>query len=271
MAIQDVRPEVWVGKINEFIKKQFASDTICTTEYEGQVNAGNETVHIPYLGDVEVETYDPVNGITPTDIDGGIIDLTLDQDDAYAKFIDSKLNFFKGDLAIVEDISAKVAESVKKRVDRYVFTTCSTSDASTTLANKTLTNPEDAYNFLVDIATLLDEVEASEMRFAVVPNFVIQLLRKDARYNTYRDILEGGKIMNVAGLDLIPSVNLVTDVNGTQVVAGVYKSIAKVAVAISATTFPHATRDGYVVRGRFIYGAKLLNSKAIATCKVKLA
>lgn len=268
MALTDIIGKVWVAEFNSRMKEKLASGNIVTTEYEGVINGRGDTVRIPYINNVEIKSY--TGTIVTDDLGGGTIDLVIDQHDYFSVFVDSVTERLTSDqMDLVGSLMDKATRKAKNKIDKYVFASSTSANVDNVLAERVLANASDAYNLLVDLGVVLDESDMPEdERYVIVPSWVHGLIQKDNRFAEYREITNYGKVLNIGGLDVFKSNNLPTDVDGVQVVAGVYKNIAEVAIALDIEAIKHPDKFGTNVRGEFIYGAKLLEDKSIATCKV---
>src|SRR5690606_27749236 len=84
----------------------------------------------------------------------------------------------------VAEITSRAGYKLKDVADRYVAALMATGVASANvIAKQTITDPEAAYNTLVDLGTLLDESDVpTEQRFAVITPAFHGLLLKDPRF-----------------------------------------------------------------------------------------
>ena len=135
---------------------------------------------------------------------------------------------------------------------------------------KTITTPEDAYNYIVDLGTNLDNNKVPVVgRFVIAKPEFVNLLAKDKRVLDNTIILPSGVVqgMEVNGMQIIKSANCPAN----QVIAlhnsavGCGKQIDEVEAMRLQTAF----KDG--VRGLVQYGVKTLQGEGIAVLNYSLS
>jgi hypothetical protein len=139
------------------------------------------------------------------------------------------------------------------------------------LATPKVPTKDDAYEYLVDLGTLLDEGNTPIAgRFCIVPAWFHGLLLKDDRFvrsgtATGDARLRNGEVGEAAGFMIFKS-NNVPNTTGTK-----YKIIAGHSIATSyaeqivdVQTFKPEKRFGDAVKGLHVYGAKVLRAQNLA-------
>ena len=130
---------------------------------------------------------------------------------------------------------------------------------------------DDAYEYLVDLGTLLDEGNTPiSGRFVVVPAWFHGLLLKDERFVRTGTLagderLRNGEVGEAAGFMILKS-NNVPNTTGTK-----YKIIAGHSIATSyaeqvldVQTYKPERRFGDAVKGLHVYGAKVVRAASLA-------
>lgn len=139
-----------------------------------------------------------------------------------------------------------------------------------TSTKKSITTPEDAYNYIVDLGTKLDNNKVPTVgRFVISSPEFVNLLAKDKRVIDNTVVLPTGVVqgMEVNGMQVIKTVNCPAN----QVIAlhssaiGYGKQIDKV----EAMRLQNSFADG--VRGLVQYGVKTLQGEGIAVLNYSIA
>ena len=274
MAINaSVKPEVWKGLGQKFLISNPSYSKISTTKYEGDVQKVGSVVHVPVIGKITLQDYNPATGISASDVDANTVDVTITKDMAFNKFVDSRDIRYSGELNYEEEIIKSAMESLDDEIDVYLFATGSVADAGNVVADKTVLTPADVHNTLINLRTKLNKAKADKNnRFAILDSDTYGLLLQDSRYFSVEKVREDGEIYRSCGFELIESNALITDATyGTTIVAGVKGVYAKVAVIDDMkVNYNLEDKFGVKVSGRVLFGTQLLDNKAIATCRVKI-
>ena len=169
-----------------------------------------------------------------------------------------------GDL--LAPLANKMAYQVKKDIDTAVLAEAvngAKGKIGTKSSAKTISNAEGAYDYIVDLGTLLDKEDVPDMgRFVVASPDFVNLLAKDKRVIDNAEVLPNGVVqgMQVNGMQVIKSNN---------VPAGACIALHNEAVGygkqideVEAMRLETAFADG--VRGLVSYGVKTLRPEGIA-------
>ena len=130
---------------------------------------------------------------------------------------------------------------------------------------------DNAYDYLVDLSVKLDEANVPSMgRWVVIPAWFYGLLLKDARFvsagTTKTDeVLRNGRIGEAAGFTVHKS-NNVPNTSGAKykILAGHNIAISFAEQIVSVEAYRPEKRFADAVKGLHVYGAKVLQSKALA-------
>lgn len=314
MAISNFIPEVWSARLLEHLDKAHVYAPLMNRDYEGEIKAWGDTVHINQIGEVSIYDYDGSDLPTPEDPDGTQQNLVIDQAKAFnirVKDIDNAQTMPK----LMDDFIQRAAYNVNDVIDAWMgqLLAASAPAGSTlgTVASAVVPTKTTAYEYLVDLGTLLSEQNVPMLgRWAVVPPFFHALLQKDERFVGHgtaynQGILQGGLVGSAAGFNIYVSNNAPHGYALTADVAisssktyytvdskGVYSPVATPKVADIATYYEQqssqkvlagsnragsyaeqlvtleATRAeknfADIVKGLHVYGAKVVQPKALA-------
>lgn len=277
MAITRFVPSVWAANLIVALQKAhvFAQGGIVNRDYEGEISAFGDTVHITSISDPTIGTYTANSTtITAEELTDARRSLTIDQSKYFAfKVDDVDKRQARGN--VIPTAMNRAAYKLRDAVDAYVaglYTQAASANQLGTVAVTTGT-PTAAYDsVLVPLGVKLDEANVpSEGRWVVVPPWFHGRLQLDARFVTAyaagtTEGLRNGFIGRAAGFDIYKSNNIV-NVSGDDyaVMAGTDMAIS-FAEQISQVEAYRAT-DSFadVVRGLHLWGCKVIRPEGLAT------
>lgn len=273
MSILRFRPEIWSAVLMQATETAlvFGSPLVVNRDYEGDISAAGDVVHISSVGDPTVSAYASGDVITYEDLVDAGQAMPVDQQQKYAfKVDDIDKRQAKGDM--MGEATRRAGYRMAKAVDTYIaglYTGVVSANAITTTA---ITSGDLAYDNLIALGVKLDEADVPDVgRYAVVPPWYYGLLlkndkfvRADASGSTAglrnglvgmvdnMEIRKSNQCVNVTGDDYIVQA-------GTNQAISMAQQITETEALRLQTTFADA------VRGLQVYGAKLTRPDHIAT------
>lgn len=279
MSINHFKPQIWSKVLLAALQKAlvYGGPGVVNRDYEGEISAAGDTVHISSIGDPSVGDYTPNSDINWEELDDAGQSLVIDQ----AKYVAFK----------VDDIDKRQAAGdfqgfVEKRMnykladaaDQYIASLYTGVAAANNLGDITVaaTTPTDAYDkVLVPLKVALDEANVpTPGRYVVVPPWLHGRLLLDSRFIKVNESgtsegLRNGHVGTAAGFDILISNNTpVVTTNTNAVMAGTPDAIsfADQIVQMEALRLQNTFADG--VRALHVYGGKLVRPEGIATASV---
>ncbi len=79
MAFSNFIPEVWSARLLEHLDRVHVYANLMNRDYEGDIRAYGDTVHINQIGDITISDYDGTDIGDPEELDGAQQALTLYQ------------------------------------------------------------------------------------------------------------------------------------------------------------------------------------------------
>lgn len=260
MSVDSFKKEIWETALIEEYDRLSLVEAITTspTSVEGK------TAHFNVAGDITVSDYEGT--VNWEDLDTEPIDLTYDKKKYFAFTLD---DVDKAQLSadVMQPSLRTGANKIKKGVDVDVFneivanTTLKIGNSTT--GKKTISTPEEAYDYIVDLGTKLDENDVPEDGRYIIgrPDFV-NLLAKDKRVIDNAQVLPNGIVqgMEVNGMQVAKSNNVPAGIviATNKLATGFGKQIEEV----EAMRLQNSFKDG--MRGLTVYGAKTLRPKSSA-------
>ena len=278
MAFSNFIPEVWSARLLEHLDKVHVYAGLMNRDYEGDIRAFGDTVHINQLGKITINDYDGTDINDPEELDGTQQNLVIDQA-KYFNFQIKDIDNAQSNPKLVDSAMQRASYDMNDTIDQYLAgLLLAGCDSQNILYNdSTVVTPtaENAYDYLVDLGTALSESNVPMLgRWVVLPPWYHALLLKDPRFvgngtGYNQAVLQGGLVGEAAGFQIHLS-NNVPNTGGAKykVIAGTNAagSFAEQLVELEAYRLEKNFSDA--VKGLHVYGAKVLQPKALAVMTV---
>ena len=277
MSIETFVPKVWSARILESLDKTLVYANLFNRNYEGEIAAYGDTVHINSVGDVTVKTYTKDTDIAdPDTLTTTESLLVIDQAKYFNIGIDD-VDKAQARAELLQTASERVGYSYGDIIDQWLASLLKAG----TIVNGLGTDgtplqvtEANAYNYMVNMKTALDKANVPSMgRGIVVPPEFEGYMLLDSRFASSSDAgnerLVNGVVARAAGFDIYVS-NNVPNTAGAK-----YKIIATTAdqgtfaqQVLETEAYRPQKRFGDAVKGLNVYGAKVLRPETIAVATV---
>jgi N4-gp56 family major capsid protein len=278
MSLNNFIPTVWAARLLAHLQKSlvYGQRGVANRDYEGQIRQAGDSVKINSIGDVTVKSY-----VKDTDIDAPETLVDASQmlqitESKYFNFAVDDVDKAQSSVSVMEEAMKRAGYKLKDTSDQFLAALMAAAAPAANLigsdgAPKTVTTAAAAYEYLVDLGTILDEANIpSEGRFAIVPSWFHGLMQKDDRFvkaGTMKtdEVLRNGQIGEAAGFSVMKSNNTPnTAATLYKVIAGhdMATSYAEQIVKVEAYRKERGFNDG--VKGLHVYGAKVVRPYALA-------
>ena len=270
-------PTVWAARLLTALDKSlvYGQSGVCNRDYEGDIREAGNSVKVASIGDVSIGDY-----VKDTDIDAPEIltdsdqTLLVDQQKYFNFYIDS-VDRAQQNVRVLDEAMRRAAYKLNDTADSYI---AAAMDASVPVGNTigSLAVPkvptkDDAYEYLVDLGTLLDESNTPIAgRFCIVPAWFHGLLLKDDRFVRSGTPIGDARLMNgevgeAAGFMIFKS-NNVPSTSGAKyrIIAGHSIATSYAEQILDVQTYKPEKRFGDAVKGLHVYGAKVLRAQNLA-------
>lgn len=278
MTVATFVPEIWAAELLDAVQKAlvFGSPAVVNTDYEGEISAAGDTVHINSFSDPTITTYTQGTTLTYEDLNTSDQTLVIDQAKSFSfKVDDIDKRQMMGDL--MAKAMNRAGYKLRDTVDQYIealFAGVPSANAVGTVSVPTAT-PLVAYDsVLIPLKVKLDEANVpTEGRFCVLPPWMHGRLLRDDRFvradaagGVKGGVQGNGVIGQAAGFTIAVSNNcsLVTG-DDYRVSAGVTDAITLATQINEVEALRLQTTIADAVRGLLLYGAKLVRPEMIAT------
>ena len=276
MAINFI-PTVWAARLLDALEGAlvYGQSNVCNRDYEGEIRDAGNQVKVASIGDITIGDY-----VKDTDIaDPEILTddeqtMLIDQQKYFNFYVDS-IDRAQANVNLLDEAMVKAARALKDAADNYI---ASVMDAAIPTQNKigSLGTPkiptkDDAYEYLVDLGTILDEANVPlEGRFCIVPAWFHGLLLKDDRFVGTGSLrsdkaLANGAVGEAAGFTILKSNNVPnTTATKYRIIAGHRVATSYAEQILDIQAYQPEKRFGDAIKGLHVYGAKVLQPTALA-------
>ena len=272
MAFTNFIPEVWSARLLEHLDNVHVYSALLNRDYEGDIRAYGDTVHINQIGDIAINDYTGEDLAAPEELDSTMMELKIDQA-KYFNFQVKDIDNAQSNPKVVDAAMQRASYNINDVIDRYLAgLLLAGAKSGSTITAKTLTS-DNAYDYLVDLGVLLNEHNVPMLgRWVVIPPWFHGLLLKDERFvgngtGYNQAILQGGWVGDAAGFRIHLSNNVPESEGTYSVIAGTNAagSFAEQLVELEAYRLEKNFSDG--LKGLHVYGAKVTQPDALAVLK----
>jgi hypothetical protein len=269
MAITNMLPQIWSARILAKLEKNlvFAQPGVCNRDYEGDIRADGDRVHIHSFNDLTIGSYTKNSTtISYEQLTDTRVTLLIDQAKYFAFKVDD-IDTAQMRPELIDAASDRAAYQLAEDADSYVaslYSGASTSSPDNTIETSQFT-ATNVYQKFVDLAVLMDQVNLpAGGRYVVVPPWVKGLLLQNSTFVTAAQpsAVLNGSIGQIAGLNILVSNNVKT--TGTSPVvshmmAGHPSALAYAEQIVNVEGLRLEGSFADAVRGLHLYGAKVLD------------
>lgn len=280
MAIANFIPEVWSAKLLVGLEKAhvYGAADVINRDYEGEISAFGDTVHITNLADPTIGDYTAHTDITIEDVDDADTILTINQSKYFAFEVDDiEKRQARGD--VMNEQARKAAYKLKDVSDIHIAGLMAAGlDAGNLIAEQTISAAANkAYEVIVNLGVTLDNDNVpSDGRWVVVTPAFHGLLLQDSRFIAAGDadgasVRANGHVGRAAGFSIKVSNNAPNGPGagaGKLIIAG-YKGAVSFAEQIAKTEAARKEKGfADIVKGLHLYGAKVVRPTGLAAADV---
>jgi hypothetical protein len=215
VAITKFIPEVWSAQLLSILTKNlvYAGAPCVNRDYEGEISAFGDTVHITAVGDVSIVDYTKYTDLTIAQLTDTEQLLLIDQAKAFAFEIDDiDMRQMRSGGAMLSEAASRSAFGLRDKADQFVASKM-LGAAGNTLGVVDATTATNVYDKLVvPAAVKLDQANVpTEGRFLVVDPATYGQLLLDARFIKLNEsgtaALHNGAVGDAGGFRILKSNN----------------------------------------------------------------
>ncbi len=277
-------PQIWSSKLVEKFYEATVFGEIANTDYEGEIKSYGDTVIIRTRPTLIVNDYVKGQNLKYQAPESEAIELTINKGKYFA-FEIKKVDQVQSDLNMMNEFSTDGAEQMKIAIDTDVLkmfiddAKANTKSGAINLGDQDVTKA-DILDFLVDLGTALDKNSVpSEGRFVVIPPELSGLIKKSDLKDASlagddTSIVRNGRLGSIDRFTLYLSNSLpTTKASGktsasTEILFGHKSGLTFASQITEMEKLPNPNDFGEYARSLQVYGARVINYKAIGTANV---
>lgn len=281
MTITNFIPAIWSARLLANLDKKLVYANVVNRDYEGEISGLGDRVKINQIGPIAIKDYLTGDGAAkkladPEEVTSTQQELVIDQA-KYFNFKVDDIDAAQANVGLVDKAMDRASYAIGDVIDQHIASFV--KDAGVKVGSSTTpidVNIANAYDQLVDLAVALDENNVTRAgRFAIIPAWYLGMLSKDPRFTKDFKVLENGVIdgADVAGFNLRMSNNVPVTAKKYSILAGTEQAISYAGQITNIEPYRPEKTFADAVKGLFVYGAKVVEPKALAnfTCQIKAA
>lgn len=293
MSYANFFPTYWETGLLHALEKSlvFGNPNIANRDYEGTIQNSGDTVRVMSLGDPTIKPYDRTQPLdAPEVLTGDHMDLVIDQEH-YFNFMVHDVDQVQSAPDLFEKRLARAAYQLRDITDRHLANELATEaehELGTLAAPRTIkriggkVQYEEAYEYLVDLSTVLNEANVPmEGRWVVIPPFYHAHLLKDSRFlrpdPTNTGVVQSlgyGYVGRAVDFNVYLSNNVVAGTGGDAgkytITAGGTNWATSLAVQImNIEAYRPESHFSDAIKGLYVYGLKVFRPEMLANLYVE--
>jgi len=280
-------PEIWAGKtlIKFYDTTVFAA--ISNTDYQGEIKAHGDTVHIRTVPDITINDYTVGENLSYERPATTTVDLLIDKGKYYAFSVDD-VEAAQSDLNYVEkwsdDASEQMAISIDTNILANVYSDADSSNAGVTAGyvsssydlgatgDPHMVDKDNILETLVDCGSCLDEYSVPmSNRWIVLPAVMCGMIKKSDLKDASlagdgTSIMRNGRLGIIDRFTLYMSNNIATTTDTYTVyncIFGHPSSLTFASQLVKNETLRNPNSFGDLLRGLQVYGYKVIQEKSL--------
>jgi len=276
MSVNNFIPAVWSAQLLKFLPKMSVYSQVANRDYEGEIKDMGDQVKINSVGAVTIKAFTKNTNIAAADDLTDAQKILLINQGNYFNFQVDDVDKTQTKPKVIGEATENAAAGLADAADVYIAGLYAGADAGNVIGEvgtpKTISAAADAYNYLVDMATILDESNTPKIgRWVIVPSWFHGLLLKDNRFvqagtDTNTNILFVGVVGKAAGFNIYVSNNVpkATATTEFKIQAGYAGTLSYAEQILFVEAYRPELRFADAIKGLHVYGAKLVRPSTMA-------
>ncbi len=284
-------PEIWSKRLQALLFTDTVMMQCVNHNYEGEIKNAGDTVNILTAGEVAVNSLHG-GAIDYAEIEPSKQQLVIDQKKFFAFKINDVASAQSG-CELMEAHLANAKKAIEVDQDSYLlglYTDADEQNVRGTSDTATSLTVDNVYSEFVELARILKNANAGSVSAAATPvatgktsnpwviinpdieAILLQSQQFTSSFQIAEKTVRDGAIGRIAGMDVLVSTNLKADAKGAiPVLAGNNTAITFASQVAKIEKIRDINSFSDLVRGLYLYGAKVVQPKALAVNYVKIA
>ena len=266
-------PDIWSKRLEDLLTANSVMLQCVNRNYEGEIKNAGDTVKILTPGAVTVSTLHG-DALTYSEISPSSQSLTISQ----KKFFAFKINDVataQSEIDIMNAYLGNAKKAIEVDQDSYLlglYTNAASGNVINTSASPVSITTSNIYEQFVNLAKVLKKsyavFEGKNPWVVINPDveaLLLQCSQFTSSYQMGEKTIREGAIGRIAGMDVLVSSNLTADTNDAiPVMAGTNDAITFASQVAKIEKIRDVNSFSDLVRGLYLYGAKVVQPKALA-------
>lgn len=249
-------PELWSARLLAHLDKNLVALNFVNRDYEGDISAYGDTVHINQIGDVTIKDYTGADIDAPEELDSDQQSLVIDQA-KYFNFQVKDVDEAQSNVALLDASMERAGYNMADVIDQNIFDYFA-DNAGQKVAEVSLT-PENAYAELMKLNIELNNKNVPKGgRRIALPPFAIGYLALDPRFNRDDEVRDDGYVGRAAGFDIYETNNLRVTGETTTAVGGTTAGMTFANQIVETEAYRPERNFSDAVKGLNVWGRKMV-------------
>lgn len=276
MSLDNFIPTLWSAELLVSLKKNliYGQEGVVNREYQGVISAYGDTVKINAIGAVTIGDYAKNTDMAAAQaLTSATQSLVIDQS-KYFNFQVDDIDQAQQNPKVMQQAMVEAAYALRNVADQFIANKMAVGALAGSLIGDDVTpvvpTKADAYEYLVDLGTKLDEQDVPEEgRFVIVPSWYYGLLEKDERFTHSTagadDVIRNGFTGRASGLNVLKSNNAPNTAGAKyKIIAGHSMAMSYAEQVNDVEAYRPEARFADAVKGLHLYGGKVVRPEALA-------
>lgn len=267
-------PELWSAELNFQLYKSLIASGIVNRDYEGQIRAAGDTVHINRPSGVTVGDYVPGTDITVEKPGSTQLDLVIDQQKYFAFEVDD-IERVQANVALIPAYTQEASYALADTLDQYVLGLYTDAHADNVIAAEALTASNIYAKLTQAKANLSKKNVPMQGRWIVLSPDEVALIEASDEFQRASDlgdeVSRNGFMGRAAGFDVYESNNVVEAANVRHLPYGTRAAITMAEQIVETEALRRELQFSDMVRGLHVYGAKVIKPEALGDLRNNIA
>lgn len=278
------RPEIWSKELLRNLDNTGVMLECVNRDYEGEIKAQGDTVHIQKAGDIAINTYSDSTPLTYQTLDGETDTLVVNQAKAWS-FVVPDIDKVQANITLADKYMRRAKVAIANTKDAHLLSVGLAGVATANQVGAVTITAANIYATLIGMfeklarANAIDaagKAEDGKRPFLVLPPEVISIIKlaPEASHATTLgdDTVRKGAIMQFAGFDIKQSTVMQKASSGNtfSVLGGTAEGITYADQIIKTETLKDINNFGDYVRGLYVYGSKVVQPDCLVSADLTI-
>lgn len=267
MAFKNFIPELWSARLLTHLDKTMTALNFVNTDYEGEIRAYGDTVHINQIGNISIKDYTGADIEGPEEAGGDQQTLVIDQA-KYFNFQVKDIDKAQANVNLLDASMERAGVAMADVIDIDIYKTMAEDAGFKT--NIIELNEENIYSELVKLSVYMNENNVPKAgRKVALPPFAIGYLLLDPRFVRDDSVRDNGTVGRAAGFEIIETNNLHVASGTTNAVAGTEQGTTFATQIVETEPYRPESNFSDAVKGLNVWGRKVIQPDAVVNFKIK--